>query len=96
MFVNTKEMTGVPVETRSGRAVGKVASFELDAATGRLVHLCVKSRGLMSGALLISWDAIIELSPEKVIVADTAVPVGAESLVQTKPPAPAPTLMKER
>ena len=95
MTVNSKDMTGVPVETRSGRAVGKVSSFDLDAATGRLMDLRVKARGLMSGELFIAWDAIIELTPEKVIVSDSAIPAGFETLARAKSVAPAPTLMRE-
>lgn len=99
MNVNSKEMGGVQVETRSGMTVGKVASFDLDGATGRLVSMRVKSRGLaavMADELIVSWDAIVEITPEKVVVMDGWRPVGSEALAQAVPAVPAPTMMKER
>ena len=98
MTVNTKEMAGVPVETRSGQPVGKVASFDLEKTTGHLVTLQVKPLGLVAGLthehLMIPWSAIVEMSQKKVVIADAAVMAGTEALAQTKPVA-SPTLMKE-
>ncbi len=99
MALNTKDMVGVPVETRSGERVGKVTSFDLDDATGRLVAMRVKSRGLVSGLIademIVAWDAIIELSPSKVVIADGAVKIGATQLTQAKQAIPTAGLMKE-
>ena len=98
MHLNTKDMMGVGVETRSGRRVGKVASFDLDQATGRLVTLQVKPHGLVAGLtsenLIIPWDAIVELSYERVVIADAVVPAGSSVIAQANT-APSPTLMKE-
>ncbi|MDO8617781.1 MAG: PRC-barrel domain-containing protein [Candidatus Uhrbacteria bacterium] len=86
MACNTKDMIGIPVETRSGERIGKVASFDLDDATGRLISIRVKSRGLVSGLmaneLIVSWDAVIELTSSKVVIADGAVKIGATSVGQ--------------
>lgn len=100
MTVNTKEMAGVPVETRSAQPVGKVASFDLDSETGRLTTLRVKTRGLLPGflsdELLIAWNAIIELGPTRVVVADAAVRQPHESLARAATPSAAPTMMSAR
>lgn len=97
MICNTKEMGGVSVETRSGASVGKVASFDLDSATGRLVSLQVKGRGFVSGLMadsfIVPWDAILEMTPSKVVIADGFVPVGAKNLAQAKQAVSTPTLI---
>lgn len=91
-------MTGVMVETRSGRRVGKVASFDLDGATGRLVTLQVKPHGLVAGLtsenLIIPWEAIVDMSYERVLIADAVVPAGSSAIAQANT-VPSPTLMKE-
>jgi len=51
MKVNSKEMAGVPVETRSGWPVGRVASFDFDADSGHLQTLRVKPSGLVANLL---------------------------------------------
>jgi len=88
MTLNTQEMRGVRVETRSGQAVGKVASFDLDAATGRLLVLHVKVSGFIPGLLNdelgVSWDAIIEMTPLKVVIADNVAPATAKALAQAE------------
>lgn len=98
MYLNTKEMTGVPVRTRSGQSLGRVASFDLDDATGRLVNVHVKTGGIVSGLisdeLLISWDAVVELSSEEVVVADASVQKHAHLFAQATTPATS-GLMKE-
>ena len=99
MVCNTKDMAGAPVETRAGEKVGKVASFDLDGATGRLISLRVKSRGLVSGLmadeLIVAWDAIIELTPQKVVIADGALKVGRLNVAPAKSAMPSPSLMKQ-
>jgi sporulation protein YlmC with PRC-barrel domain len=79
MLVNTKDMVGVQVHTKSGEQVGKVASFDLDALTGHLQSMHVKTRGIMAGVMsediMVPWDAIIEMSKEKVVVRDGVVPI---------------------
>lgn len=97
MNVNTKEMVGVAVQTKSKQTVGKVASFDLDADTGRAVVMRVKTRGLLPGLLsdelLIEWNAIVELSAERVVIADAAVKQTHEAMARAPSPSPAPTLM---
>ncbi len=79
MLVNTKQMVGVSVVTRSGQPVGKVHSFNLDVATGQMMHLCVKTRGLVAELLqtelCIDATSVIELSLDRVVVADAVIKV---------------------
>ncbi|MFA6429621.1 MAG: PRC-barrel domain-containing protein [Patescibacteria group bacterium] len=99
MTLNSSEMRGVRVETRSGQPLGKVASFDMDAMTGRLVAMRVKAKGLIPGLmedeLSVAWDAIIELLPQKVVVADSTVTVTAQTLTRTPASLSSSTLMKE-
>lgn len=84
MVLNSKDLVGVPVRTKSGVLLGKCASLDLDADTGRLESIRVKSGGLVSGLLgdelVIPWSAVIELGPKMIVVADTALPVGSKVL----------------
>lgn len=99
MTVNTKAMVGVPVMTRADQMLGKVASFDLEAATGRLVSLRVKTRslvqGLLNNELTVSWDAVIEITPTRVVVADAVAKGVARSLAHSPDAVPSPGLMKE-
>lgn len=92
-------MKGVKVETRSAQSVGRVASFDLDAATGRLVVMRVKAGGLIPGLLddelAIPWDAIIEMSPSCVVVADAFARATVQSLARNNAVASSSGLMKE-
>lgn len=100
MLLNTKEMAGVSVETRDGIVVGKVASFNLDASTGRLASILVHAPGIVSGLfrgeLLISWDAILEITTERVLVMDAAVKATARLARKEVPVSvPSPTMMRD-
>ena len=102
-LLNSKKMLGVSVITRAGRDIGKVASFDVDATTGRLVTLHVKTRGLVSGLLqnelLVSWDAVLEMTEARVVIADAAIAATAKDATTTsapvKPMTSSPTFMRE-
>lgn len=98
MFVNTKDMAGVPVETKSGEHVGKVASFDLDCATGQMVSLHVKTKGLVHGLmadeLIVPWTSVLEMTPEKAVIQDGLIEERFHSLARM-PATPNPTMMKE-
>lgn len=98
MKVNSKEMAGVQAETRSGWPVGKVASFDFDADTGHLQAVRVKPGGLVANLLgeelLVSWDAVISMSEEKVVITDASVPERARAIARTEPAAPS-AMLKE-
>lgn len=86
MNINTKDLIGLGVQTRSGIAIGKVASFDVDGDTGRITTFHVKPGNLVTGLLaddlLVSWASVLELTPKMLIVADTTVPVGAKVLAK--------------
>ena len=100
MLMNVKDMLGVRVETRSGSHVGKVGGFEFEVETGHLRNMHVKHGGLVAGLmsehLLVSWDAIIELSSEKVIIADAAVAEGVPAMSTSVGSPISTAFMKER
>ncbi len=94
MLLNTKDMMGVSVVTRLGQAVGKVTSFDLDAVTGRMMRLHVKTGGLVSGLLqselCVAASSVISMSLESVVIADAA--VSAEEHVSATNLNPASTM----
>lgn len=80
MNVNSKQMSGVSVFTRSGRLLGRLVSMDFDADTGHLVAIHVSSglvKGLLANELVIAWSDVMEMTMEKVVVADASVPAGA-------------------
>ncbi len=90
-------MVGVPVETRSGSPIGKVASFDFEQATGRLFNMNVHTRSLgLAKDLIIPWDAVLEITPKKVIIADGEAPAGSRHVFRPASPMdPVPTLLKD-
>lgn len=69
--------------TRGGQSLGKLASLDLDADTGHLVAIHVSSgivKGLLNDELVIAWNQVMEITPEKIIVSDTAIPVGSSAV----------------
>ncbi len=92
MILNSKTLIGLHVRTQAGTAVGKVTSLDVDADTGRLVTLYVKTPGIVPGLLnqelAISWGQIVEITEKEVIVKDGTVPVGGRALaIKTEPAA---------
>lgn len=85
MTVNSKELANAPVRTESGKGVGRVASLDVDADTGRLVAVRIRSGvvpHLLDTELLVAWSQVVSLSKDEVIVKDAAIPVGASALAK--------------
>ena len=82
MTLNTRDLRGIPVNTKAGQQVGKAVSIDLDTETGRLLTLRVKPQGVISalvgGELLIAWSQILSITPEEILVADGVIPREAE------------------
>jgi sporulation protein YlmC with PRC-barrel domain len=99
MLFNTQHILGVKVETKSGENVGKVASFDFEGDTGHLKNMHVKHGGLIAGLmsehLLVSWDAILEITPDKVVIMDAVVPFKSPAVNAVGSISPGPALMKE-
>jgi len=93
MRLNTKQVFGLPVETSGGSALGKACSADFDAETGRLTTLHVKTRGVIPGLmdeeLLVDWSQIVEITAERVVVADASVPEGARAIARASTPSAA-------
>lgn len=77
MRLSKSQLLHLPVETRSGRQLGKIVDFTIDTATQTLVQYHVKSStfvpGLFEQKLLVGRDEVISLTNEKMIVEDSAV-----------------------
>ncbi len=94
MLVNSKRLSHTPVRTRSGANIGKVASLDLDAETGRLVTLHARVSGMVSGLLehevLVAWSQVVSLSETEVIVEDAAALPTTSRFARQFSPTPAP------
>lgn len=99
MLLNTKQLVGVSVVTRSQQKIGKVASFDVHAETGRLAVMHVKAANLVArlseDELLVPWDAIIEMTGACIVIADGAVRAPAAALATTMTPSTSSPLMRE-
>lgn len=95
--VKMKEMIGVTVVTRMDVAVGRVSDMEIDADTGHLLGLHIKTRGKIflsiSHELRVSWIDVIEMRTDRVVIRDACVSLMQEQVATQ--PAPSPSLMKE-
>lgn len=81
MTINSKDIAGIPVFTKMGLLLGKCSSVDIDADTGRLESIRIKS-GVLTEEHVVSWASIIELNPEKIIVADGIIPAASSVLAQ--------------
>lgn len=81
MIINSKDVAGIPVFTKMGIPLGKCSSVDLDADTGRLEAVRIKS-GVLTEEHIVPWASVIELNPEKIIVSDGVVPAGSSVLAQ--------------
>lgn len=95
MLLNTKELIGVPVVTRTQQRVGKVASFDINLYTGRIAIMRVKATGIVARLsetdLLVPWDAILEMTREHVTIADGVIKDSAPTLAAAINPQPSTT-----
>ena len=84
MRINSKQLTNLPVITKSGQDLGKIGSFDIDADSGRLTTMHVKTRGLVKGLLdtdlRVDWSQVVTIDEDKVVVSDATVPGGVKAL----------------
>lgn len=75
MLLNSKTAMGLPVRTKSGIQLGKLASFDLDAETGRLTALHVRVRGMVPGLLddeaIVAWPQVVTMDDKEIVVVDS-------------------------
>lgn len=89
MVVNTKRLGRATVRTRSGTVLGKLSSLDFDADRGRLLALHVLPKGavvgLLSDELVVTWQSIVSISEEEIVVQDGFVPYTAAQLAKLLP-----------
>lgn len=99
MNLNSKSLVGTPVRTRSGTPVGKLASLDFEADTGRLAVLRVRVRGMVPGLLddevAVAWSQVVSLDQREIVVADAAATAKSAVLARGDMAAPA-AQFKER
>lgn len=84
MVVNTKRMVNVPVKIKTGMVIGKVASFDCDAHSGRLVSVFVRTAGfvphVLGQELVVAWSQVVSMDETEVVVVDAAISVEGKVL----------------
>lgn len=73
MYLQEKQIIGLPVKTQSGLMLGKVKHFTINTETGELAQLEIGSSSLaklFAQSLLINKSQIITISQQEIIVAD--------------------------
>ncbi len=80
MFIHSKDLLRLPVETKSGDFVGKVSGLDMDVETHFVRRYYVRAitpvnllHGSLYGELVINSSLVISITKEKMIVADGAV-----------------------
>jgi len=93
MQIRPRKLIGIPVKTRAGQLLGKLADVLVETNTGRVEFLLVRTGmaipGLSRDELRIAWSQVISLSEKEAIVADATIPVGSRMLAMNIVP---PTL----
>ena len=88
MLINEKQFKKIKVETKSGQALGRLSSFDLETNTGQIMKYYVKAQnylaGLFANSLLIDKDQIISFDNEKMIVQDNVIKVDAKVDAEVK------------
>lgn len=92
MHLTLRQLHNLPVETRSGRKLGRVVDVELDPDRQEVAAYHVRSRtvipGLLEQKLLIDRRQVIQLTTEKLVVEDAV--IGFENAPVAAPDAPPP------
>ena len=73
MKIFSHQLNNLPVETKSGQALGKISYYEMDTDTHRVLKYYVKSHKLvrlLSKELTIDPEQVISITQEKMIVQD--------------------------
>jgi len=71
-YITSKQLIGLPVYTESGTYLGKVADFEIDAATQGVLRYIVKGK-IFAEKLIIAATQVVSLGPDRIIVRDGSV-----------------------
>ena len=83
-MVNSKRMANAAVRTEAGTPVGRLVSLEIDADTGKLAAVNVRTPAavphLLGRELRIGWNQIVSLGEKEIVVLDAVVPAGNVAL----------------
>ena len=73
-LLDDKTLLKLPVVTKSGTALGKVAGFEFDVDAQAIVRYLVRPKGLaarmLKHPLRVSRDQVVSIDDEKMVVED--------------------------
>ena len=73
-FLDDVTLMKLPVETRSGASLGRVAGFEFDAESQAILRYRVRPKGLaarvLKRPLVIGREQVISIDAEKMVVDD--------------------------
>ena len=89
---------GLPVETASGAAVGRLSSIELDPLSHRVAFYHVRRRRLVPGGpdLLVAPKQVVEFTDERMVVEDLVEAEGAARRSPTPASTPSPVMPAAR
>lgn len=89
MILTTKQLIGLPVVTESRQTMGKLLGLSMDADTGHLVHLIVRTRGLVPGLLhdelIVPWNRVVRITEQEVVVEDGIVSASSRAFASRAP-----------
>lgn len=73
-FLDDKTLLKLPVETKSGASLGRVAGFEFDVESHAVLRYLVRPKGLaarmIGKPLLVAREQVLSIDAEKMIVDD--------------------------
>lgn len=75
-----RALHGRRVATKSGQALGTVRDVIIDADSARVIFFEVAPHLMSAATLAVSPDAIIEITPDVVVVADSLVTLASPAL----------------
>ena len=78
MRVSDDQLRDLPVETSTGRRIGKLVGFVIDTETGFVVQYRVRPKGILAACvpsareLLIAHDQVVSLDARRMVVHEDA------------------------
>lgn len=70
MLINSRNLLHLPVYTQSGRRLGRVCDFQIEAETHRVNSYIAKANILKQKTYLIKPSQVIEINSERMTVED--------------------------
>ena len=77
MNLRHKEIINLPVETKSGQALGVVCDFEYDSDVNKITAFHIKKGNFVASfinhSLVVSADQVISITKQKMVVEDASI-----------------------